>query len=485
MMMMMIVYHHQTDRDSQHVQREKEREYNTKQYNIYIYNALRGGVDLGMAAAAALNESESFDSMEKKRWVIGVDGGGTKTHCVVVLQTSDNTEKLLASFTSGPSNHNSVGESAAKRNVFEAIRGATLRAMEKLPKKNETCQGDVCGLCVCMSGVDTKQDEARVEMWIRDEQRRCLSNEEKGDEGDDDVWRRAMQKQLVVLSDDANDNDNDDKEDAGEGKSARDEDVHASLYVVIENDAVGALCSGTKGVRRGCVLIAGTGTIAVAMESSASRRRARVAGWGAAFGDGGCGYDIGYKALCVVARILDGRIKRNADERGLVTAVMRAVGVSTPDELLAWAYRPIHEGDGDAEKTVNGRWDRVAALAPVVLAAAESGDTDAERILSESVTELAESVEAVVRALSAASSAYDASEDWTGDVVFVGGLLIYSSADNCGRSSSMSPLAKRVQTALKDIFPHARFIAPSVEPAMGAALLIARLVAKRYRRNTT
>ena len=154
-------------------------------------------------------------------------------------------------------------------------------------------------------------------------------------------------------------------------------------------------------------MIAGTGTIATAMKGA---RRARAAGWGAAFGDGGCGYDIGYRAMCIAARKIDGRIRSDVDDRrrGLVREVMKAVGVSTGDELLSWAYRDTaaqtntgddrnRENDG-AEKTMTGRWDRIASLAPAVMAAAADGDDDAKRILSESAMELAGSVEAAVRA---------------------------------------------------------------------------------------
>lgn len=58
---------------------------------------------------------------------------------------------------------------------------------------------------------------------------------------------------------------------------------NASLFV--ENDAVAALASGTMGKLHGCVLIAGTGTIAYGFTEDG--RDARAAGAGPILGDWG------------------------------------------------------------------------------------------------------------------------------------------------------------------------------------------------------
>jgi N-acetylglucosamine kinase-like BadF-type ATPase len=58
---------------------------------------------------------------------------------------------------------------------------------------------------------------------------------------------------------------------------------HVKLFV--ENDAVAALASGTMGKLHGCVLIAGTGTIAYGFTSDG--REARAAGAGPVLGDWG------------------------------------------------------------------------------------------------------------------------------------------------------------------------------------------------------
>lgn len=58
---------------------------------------------------------------------------------------------------------------------------------------------------------------------------------------------------------------------------------HVKLYV--QNDAVAALASGTMGELHGCVLIAGTGTIAYGFTEDG--REARAAGAGPILGDWG------------------------------------------------------------------------------------------------------------------------------------------------------------------------------------------------------
>jgi N-acetylglucosamine kinase-like BadF-type ATPase len=59
--------------------------------------------------------------------------------------------------------------------------------------------------------------------------------------------------------------------------------THVKLYV--QNDAVAALSSGTMGKLHGCVLIAGTGTIAFGFTEDG--RQARAAGAGPVLGDWG------------------------------------------------------------------------------------------------------------------------------------------------------------------------------------------------------
>lgn len=59
----------------------------------------------------------------------------------------------------------------------------------------------------------------------------------------------------------------------------------SNVRLYVQNDAVAALASGTMGKLRGCVLIAGTGTIAYGFTEDG--KEARAAGAGPVLGDWG------------------------------------------------------------------------------------------------------------------------------------------------------------------------------------------------------
>ena len=56
----------------------------------------------------------------------------------------------------------------------------------------------------------------------------------------------------------------------------------------------------------------------------------RASGWGPAFLDGGCGYDIGQRALAAVARASDGR----GPATTLTAVLFEACNVSLPEDLI-------------------------------------------------------------------------------------------------------------------------------------------------------
>ena len=80
------------------------------------------------------------------RYVIGVDGGGTKTTAAVV------GDELgpVGQATTGPANHRSVGVETAGSNIAAAIRDA-LHA-------GDVALSDVAAVCLCLSGFDTDLD---------------------------------------------------------------------------------------------------------------------------------------------------------------------------------------------------------------------------------------------------------------------------------------------------------------------------------------
>ncbi len=185
--------------------------------------------------------------------------------------------------------------------------------------------------------------------------------------------------------------------------------------------------------RDGVLLIAGTGSIAWGSDESGAP--IQVGGWGQLLGDEGSGYWIGLRGLQHVMTEFDGR-----SESGLMSdELLEACGLSDPGDLVAWV-------------NVAAKRD-VAALAPLVVRAADSGDAPASGIVSEAVAALTALVQGVV------------SRAGTGDsvsaVVLWGGLL----ADG-------GPLARRVSSALVDVGLHV--VDRPIDPPMGAARLALR-----------
>jgi N-acetylglucosamine kinase-like BadF-type ATPase len=94
------------------------------------------------------------------------------------------------------------------------------------------------------------------------------------------------------------------------------------------------------------------------------------------------GYGISAQALTAVVRAYDGR----GPETMLTNNILDFLGLASPDELIGWTYE-------------DQSWARIADILPVVVESAEAGDEVANKILHNSVGELASSVKAVVQRL--------------------------------------------------------------------------------------
>ncbi|KAM6551885.1 hypothetical protein CsatB_001693 [Cannabis sativa] len=329
----------------------------------------------------SLEEDEARQNGDGPNVVLGLDGGTTSTVCVCLPLMADPNDlpdplPLLARAVSGCSNYNSVGENAAKETLEQVIT-------EALTKSGSNWSA-VRAVCLGVSGVNHPTDQEKILKWLRD----------------------------IFPS-------------------------HVKVYV--QNDAVAALASGTMGKLHGCVLVAGTGSIAYGF--SEDGKEARAAGGGPILGDWGSGYGIAAQALTAVIRANDGR----GSQTMLTSRILKALGLSSPDELIGWTYE-------------DRSWARIAALVPEVVSCAEAGDQIAHNILTEAVKELALSVKAVVERLRLCG------EDSTGSfpVVMVGGVLETKRAWDIGNE---------VVIYIKKFFPNAQPIRPKVEPAVGAALL--------------
>lgn len=140
--------------------------------------------------------------------------------------------------------------------------------------------------------------------------------------------------------------------------------------LVVTDDAVIALAGATAG-EPGIVTVAGTGSIAFGR--NAAGHTARTGGWGYIFGDQGGAFDIVRQALRAALRAEEGW----GPPTSLVGALRDATGGAGAHAVLHLFYTP------DWPRS------RVAALAPLVDAAAMAGDTVARDILHNAARQLA------------------------------------------------------------------------------------------------
>ncbi|GAB4518473.1 MAG: N-acetylglucosamine kinase [Anaerolineae bacterium] len=139
---------------------------------------------------------------------------------------------------------------------------------------------------------------------------------------------------------------------------------------------------GAHGKREGVLALAGTGSVALGINTEGEM--VQVGGWGYLIGDEGSGYRLGIEALHAMTRATDGR----DEPTRLTERVLEILDLNTPYQIISWLY-----GSG-----VN-RTREVAELAPVVLEEAEGGDVVARRIVHHAAEELAHLCETVIRRL--------------------------------------------------------------------------------------
>ncbi|HZW79287.1 MAG TPA: BadF/BadG/BcrA/BcrD ATPase family protein [Candidatus Deferrimicrobiaceae bacterium] len=137
------------------------------------------------------------------------------------------------------------------------------------------------------------------------------------------------------------------------------------------------------GAEPGIVVIAGTGSIAYGRDPRG--KTARAGGWGFAISDEGSAHWIGRMAVAGLLRAAD----KSGDDR--------SVQVSSP------LFREVNsiwkvESFDELARAANSNRD-FAMLLPAVVAAADSGDTVAEHVLTQAGRELADLAAIVARAL--------------------------------------------------------------------------------------
>ena len=213
---------------------------------------------------------------------------------------------------------------------------------------------------------------------------------------------------------------------AGDLSLAADSAIH------IDHDIRIALAGGLGG-HEGVVLIAGTGSSSYGRREDGRHHRT---GWGYLLDDVGSAYYLGLEAMKATVRAADGRGQHTV----LSEVVRDAMGFSHIDEIMEIVYRDRPDITG------------IAALAPLVIAAAEKGDQVAEDTLNHGAGELALMVRVVADTLGFLAKGFR--------VTMVGGLVESSRTYN-----------QRICRAILTTMHGATIQEPLLPPVIGAALL--------------
>jgi len=203
--------------------------------------------------------------------------------------------------------------------------------------------------------------------------------------------------------------------------------------ITAASDALGGLASGTFG-EPGVAIVTGTGSVAVAVDEQG--REVCRGGWGPILGDQGSAYQIGLDALRSVALADD----RTGPDTALRAAVTAELGIGAPRDLFDLVYTRALDRVG------------IAALAPLVVDLARTGDSVAGVIV-------AEAVRALIDLAVAVASAVELSDEHQ-RVVLAGGVL-----------QGSAEIADAVSTGITERLPHFEVIRPACPPLIGAYAL--------------
>ena len=157
------------------------------------------------------------------------------------------------------------------------------------------------------------------------------------------------------------------------------------------------------GAGAGIVVVAGTGS--VVLGAAQDGRRLQIGGWGGVMGDEGSGHHIGASALRAIARATDGR----APPTALTAAVLDHLGLARPRDLPVWA-----ESATKAD---------IAALAPLAIRTARSGDDAAQAVVQRALDALGDQLAAAIRQLFPSASGNPPPVALTGGLIAPDGPL--------------------------------------------------------------
>jgi N-acetylglucosamine kinase-like BadF-type ATPase len=156
--------------------------------------------------------------------------------------------------------------------------------------------------------------------------------------------------------------------------------------------------AGSLGCEDGINIVAGTGSIGYGQHGG---RSARAGGWGEVFSDEGSAYWIALRGLTIFSRMSDGRLPKGPLHQRMVSAL----ALKDDLDLCEWVM-------GSPPRTRA----EIAGLAPLVSAAAEEGDAEANAILESAAQHLA-SIAGAVRTTLEFPSDVATPLSWSGSIL--------------------------------------------------------------------
>ncbi len=209
-------------------------------------------------------------------YILGIDGGGTKTVCVVM----DKTGQVIGRGEAGPSNYQSIGIEATQKSIEIAI-------IKAVKATNITYPLAIQGMGIGLAGVGRPQDIQTVETLLKPLQLKLSQFI---------TWQILPQ------------------------------------HLSITGDNEIALMGGV-GDRVGIVAIAGTGSQVYGQNQQGKTKR--VGGWGYILGDEGSGYNISVKGLQAALKSYDGRLPAT----DLIERFKTHLGLNQIENLIEVIYR--------------------------------------------------------------------------------------------------------------------------------------------------
>ena len=271
------------------------------------------------------------------KWVLAVDGGGTKT-IAWIAKVLPNDGPLIKKIEvvgrgySGPSNPRSAGFFPATSNLDVAIVAALEDASIELDSLSVAC--------LSLAGVGRALEKSELMEWAES---------------------RQLAKKIMIV---------DDVEPL----------VLAAEYEQELAFALSAENQVPSDWGKSITLVVGTGSVACGV--NANNESIRAGGWGYLLGDEGSGFAIGLAGLQAVCRAHD----QTSPETELESAMLTQLGFANATQLVAFVYQlPLPRVE-------------IAKLAEVVIEVSER-DSVAAQIMNSAVNSMAALIGVVVKRL--------------------------------------------------------------------------------------